>query len=401
MPLIHLDKAPFPYHGGKRKTAPAVWAALGDVAHYVEPFMGSLAVLLLRPHQANRPYYSETVNDADGLLCNAFRSIQLSPEETAVAASWPVCEADMHARHLALVRWRESTPLERLMGDPTYHDPVMGGFWIWGCSCWIGGGWCAGDGPWTVDADGIFWQQPRAPKGTREPGVDRQILFLGNDGRGINTAATREPGVRRKIPHVTDNGQGINHAGAREPGVDRKIPYLGDNGRGINHAGAREPGVGDFHPMTMPEVERWIAFLSARLRHVRILNGDWKRSCTNGVMKTLPVRGAKGFAGVFLDPPYSGAERTKNLYAVDSGDVAEEVRAWCIKHGPDPKLRIVLAGFDGEHNELVDNHGWRVVEWFKKGHLTGGMRNVGKKGTQAGRERLWLSPACLEEQCEP
>ena len=94
---------PFPWFGGKADAAPAVWEALGDVDHYVEPFAGSLAVLLRRPHEANRTYHSETVNDLDGLLCNAWRSIQRSPEATADAASWPVCEADKHARHLALL----------------------------------------------------------------------------------------------------------------------------------------------------------------------------------------------------------------------------------------------------------------------------------------------------------
>ena len=62
------QKAPFPWFGGKSQAAPAVWQALGDPHHYVEPFAGSLAVLLRRPHQANRTYYSETVNDADGLF---------------------------------------------------------------------------------------------------------------------------------------------------------------------------------------------------------------------------------------------------------------------------------------------------------------------------------------------
>jgi site-specific DNA-adenine methylase len=39
-------QAPFPWFGGKRKVASEVWAALGDVDNYVEPFAGSLAVLL-------------------------------------------------------------------------------------------------------------------------------------------------------------------------------------------------------------------------------------------------------------------------------------------------------------------------------------------------------------------
>ena len=36
-------KAPFPWFGGKRRVADKVWAALGDVDQYVEPFAGSLA----------------------------------------------------------------------------------------------------------------------------------------------------------------------------------------------------------------------------------------------------------------------------------------------------------------------------------------------------------------------
>ena len=67
--------------------------------------------------------------------------------------------------------------------------------------------------------------------------------------------------------------------------------------------------------------------------------------------------------------------------------VAEDVRAWCLT-APD-SLRIVLAGYDAEHNALLA-HGWRSV--------------AGKAGRGSGysvdplagrRERLWLSPACL------
>jgi pyrroline-5-carboxylate reductase len=40
--------APFPYFGGKRRAAPIVWRALGDPSGYVEPFAGSVAMLLDR-----------------------------------------------------------------------------------------------------------------------------------------------------------------------------------------------------------------------------------------------------------------------------------------------------------------------------------------------------------------
>jgi hypothetical protein len=387
-------KTPWPWAGGKSDAAPAVWAALGDVEHYVEPFAGSLAVLLRRPHAVNRTYYSETVNDLDGLLVNAWRSIQMSPDATAEAASWPVSEADLHARHCALVRWREERQLEHLMGDPLFHDPLMAGWWIWGQSSWIGSGWCSGRGGWHPDETGRLVQQPKGP---REPGVDRKLPHLSDDGRGCNAPQLREPGVKRQRPHLGNDGQGCNHAVLREPGVDRKRPHLGDDGQGCNHAGLREPGCGEYpdawHPMTMPALRSWLGYLSARLRHVRILNGDWRRACTGGATKSLSVRMGGGTAGLFLDPPY-GDVREADLYAVDSQTVAADVRAWCLKNGHDPKLRILLAGFDVEHVEL-EAHGWRVVEWFRPGFLKGGMAQQGEDGHQQGRERLWLSPHCL------
>jgi len=43
-------KAPFPWFGGKSRAAALVWERFGNVRNYVEPFAGSLAVLLARPH---------------------------------------------------------------------------------------------------------------------------------------------------------------------------------------------------------------------------------------------------------------------------------------------------------------------------------------------------------------
>lgn len=42
-------RAPFPWFGGKSRAADLVWARFGNVPNYVEPFAGSLAVLLARP----------------------------------------------------------------------------------------------------------------------------------------------------------------------------------------------------------------------------------------------------------------------------------------------------------------------------------------------------------------
>lgn len=95
--------------------------------------------------------------------------MQHSPEAVAEAACWPVNECDLHARHLWLVN--NATKLAvRLMADPEYHEPRTAGWWIWGACSWIGGGWCAGDGPWHAEPD--------------EDGIP--ALTLGNGGRGVN-----------------------------------------------------------------------------------------------------------------------------------------------------------------------------------------------------------------------
>ncbi|KKL96366.1 hypothetical protein LCGC14_1845200 [marine sediment metagenome] len=83
-------KAPFPWFGGKRRVADKVWERFGDVPNYVEPFAGSLAVLLERPHQP----HVETVNDKDGFIANFYRALAADPEGVAKWCDFPVNEAD-------------------------------------------------------------------------------------------------------------------------------------------------------------------------------------------------------------------------------------------------------------------------------------------------------------------
>jgi hypothetical protein len=388
--LKNLDKAPFPWFGGKSQAAPLVWQLLGDVSHYVEPFFGSGAVLLNRPHPANRTYFSETINDLDGFVVNFWRAVQWYPEQTAAAASWPVTEADKSARQLAVLRWLDSA-LDRLAGDAAYCDPVIAGWWAWAVCVQIG----AFDGKqgWTADpVTGQIYLQPRGK--TREPGVKRDRPHLNNDGVGVNRPQLREPGVRRNLPHLADNGQGVNAPQLREPGVlDPITPAHGVSALDVLDWGA------EFHDLTMPEIIRWFRYLSARLRRVRVVNGDWQRVCTAGALRTLEVRMKHGVVGVFLDPPYgTDARRAQALYAVDSLTVADAVRDWCLANGDDPDLRIVLAGFDGEHGAALQAAGWREHAWYKGGFLRGGMGNINHNGThQQHRERLWSSPHCLHD----
>ena len=389
VPERFARKAPFPWFGGKSQAAPLVWSLLGDVDHYCEPFAGSLAVLLNRPHPCNRAYHSESVNDLDGFIANAWRALAASPDAVADAASWPVSECDKSARQIALLRWRDEVALERLAGDPHWHDPVMAGWWLWAVAVQIGA--FTGDGAWTANrTTGRIVKQPRGAG--RALGVSRGLPHLSDNGRGVCTAAVREPGVRRGLPHLSADGRGVCGQTLREPGVSRDLPHLSDDGQGVCGQTLRSAGVADeaahYHPTTMPRLRAWFALLSARLRHVRILNGDWTRLCTTGAMHTLTVRQG-GHVGVFLDPPYADDIRAGGLYSHDSGAVTHAVREWCIRNGDHPSRRIVLAGYDTEHGAL-DAHGWTVHEWFAKDDfLRGGM------GEQQGRERCWSSPYCL------
>lgn len=89
-------KAPFPYFGGKSKAASLVWSLFGDCPNYVEPFLGSAAMLLARPNGRGK---IETVNDKCGFIANFWRAVQADPDAVAHWADWPVNEADLTARH--------------------------------------------------------------------------------------------------------------------------------------------------------------------------------------------------------------------------------------------------------------------------------------------------------------
>jgi len=173
--------APFPYFGGKRRAAEIVWRALGDPSGYVEPFAGSAAVLLARP--AFRGRRVETINDMDGWLVNAWRAIQLSPDEVAAHAWGPVAEIDYHAR-LAWLQERRTPDLASwLEGDPEAHDPKAAGWWLYVMAAGIGDAF--GSGPWRV-IDGRLTDT-------------RALPHLGNAGQGVN----------RALPHLGDAGQAL------------------------------------------------------------------------------------------------------------------------------------------------------------------------------------------------
>ena len=180
--IMRTLEAPFPYFGGKRKAAEIVWRIFGNPKNYVEPFMGSAAMLLARP-ETNEGI--ETVNDKDGFISNFWRAVKMSPDEVAFWCDFPVSETDLVSRHLYLVEHSQRLN-SALEADPMFYDAKIAGWWVWGACAWIGSGWCSGKGPW-----------------------------IKHNGSVID---------RRKLPHISNAGMGVN----------RKLPHIGDAGRGVN-----------------------------------------------------------------------------------------------------------------------------------------------------------------------
>ncbi len=174
-------RAPFPWFGGKSRAADLIWSRFGDIANYVEPFAGSLAVLLSRPHAPR----TETINDLDCFVANFWRAVQAVPDDVARWADGPVNEADLHARH----RWLlANLPAhrERMEHDPDYFDAKIAGWWVWGLCLWIGTGWCRHRGHGCPPDSNL----PASPP--------TNLPHLGDAGRGVH----------RKIPHLGDAGRG-------------------------------------------------------------------------------------------------------------------------------------------------------------------------------------------------
>jgi hypothetical protein len=148
-----------------------VWQRFGDVHNYVEPFFGSGAVLLERPHWPFKATRVETVNDLDCYVVNFWRAMQRDPDAVCDAADHPVNEADLHARHYWL--HQQTGRIEQHKVDPDFFDARVAGYWAWGLSSWIGDNFC-------------------------RPKPQASMPHLGDPGMGVN----------RQLPHLSNPGKG-------------------------------------------------------------------------------------------------------------------------------------------------------------------------------------------------
>jgi len=334
--------APFPWFGGKARVASRMWARLGDVDNYVEPFCGSAAVLLAAP----TPPRIVTLNDADGFIANFWRAVAADPNAVARHLDWPVNEIDLFARHVALIR-QSGELVRQLEADPAWYDAQFAGWWCWGACAWIGTGWCSGEGPWNIDADGARVNIRGANNAGQ--GVNRQLPHLGDAGQGVN----------RQLPHLGDAGQGVN----------RKLPHLGDAGRGA---------------AITDHLHTYMGALADALRTARVTCGDWARVVTESVTTR------HGLTAVVLDPPYGEGAQEYSAGGNADGIIAAAVWAWACNHGDDPQLRIAVCGYD---DGRATPPGWTVMRWTARK----GYQSVdGESADNPAREAVWFSPHCLE-----
>ncbi|QRK06034.1 hypothetical protein JQX13_38805 [Archangium violaceum] len=404
-----------------------MWQAFGDVANYVEPFAGSLAVLLARP----TPPRVETVNDKDCYLANFWRAVHADPEGVAHHSDWPVNEADLHARHRWLVE--QVSFRERMRREPDFYDVKVAGWWVWGISQWIGSGWCAQPAWEEQDAAGAektcgihtaeYSKRPALDKpgrgvhqlATRGESLANAVNWEGRSNagraaRGVHARHAQDERLRmlrsavglERRPHLS-SGNGIHASRVRDLSLSAdwaKRPSIGDGGaRGVHTAasstwqqmpaisGSRgATGRGVVASGSRGTILEWMQALSARLRYVRVCCGDWRRVLTPSVTEAI------GITAVFLDPPYSAAAgRDPSLYAEEDLGVAHHVREWALANGDNPRLRIALCGYEGEH-QMPDN--WRCVAWKAPGGYAASAGNT----ANAQRERIWFSPHCLAER---
>lgn len=301
--IVEKLKSPYPYFGGKSLVTDQVWQRFGNVYNYVEPFFGSGAVLLGRPHEPR----CETINDKDCMVSNFWRATEMASDEVAFYCDRPVNEADLHAVHTWLLKQiKETDFVERMMTDPEFFNAKIAGRWCWGLGMWIGSGWC----------------------------TDRATL------KHPNLKRNNGGGVHRKRQILRRSGSGVH----------RQIPDLrGDSGaygRGVHRCG-------------LGPMQEYFRLLKDRMRRVRVCCGDWSRIC--GPSPTFKI----GLTGVLLDPPYhESTGRDKELYKEEDLTISQKVREWAIEQGENKLMRIALCGLEGEHDMPAS---WDKVAWKGNG----------------------------------
>jgi site-specific DNA-adenine methylase len=301
--MSSTSHGPFPplfnYFGGKRLIASKVWEYLGDVGIYIEPFCGSCAVLLARPHVPR----NEKINDKDGLVANFWRSAVYDSENLIKHLDWPRNEVDFVAWSNVICETRLDLT-QSLISDPKFYDPEIAAWWAL-CLSYEVGSQC--------------FKKPTSKFFISDRGS------VGGDFSGIHSLTSQ-----KYIQNVMD-----------------------------------------------------------RMRTVKVYCGDWDRILGPTL---LGLNSKNVYAGIFLDPPYDDGYTVYH----ENERISSRVREWCKEYGNIPTLRIVLCGYEGEHNELEDL-GWSKIEWKAINGYTSNRKDR-TSSENSIRERLWISPHCIQPQ---
>lgn len=278
-----FQTAPFPYFGGKRTVAAEVWARLGSPTQYIEPFAGSLAVLLAAPERASL----EVIGDLNFYVANFWRCVRYQPEACAVEADYPVSHVDLDARHRWLTDPARTADLRARLADPEWPgDARIAGWWVWGQCAWIGSGWC-----------------------------EREVSNAGK-------------GVQSKIPHVSDAGKGLvewfRHLSER---LARVRIIHGDWTRTLNHNyGGKDTAI-FFDP---PYVAFERLYASGSNRPVALAVADWCREYADEARIALC-----GHRGDYDLPGWDVLEWSRGRLTYGGGGTKDEEAIWfsptCIK----------------------------------------------------------------------
>ena len=396
-------RSPYPWPGGKSPCLDIIADNIGGVTTLVDPFLGSGVVPLNYPHPVRRVI----VNDKNGMLTNAWRSMQADPEAVAAHADWPISHIDLQARGNYL---RDSLPdlHERVLGDWRYYDPELAGLWLWVVCNSI-------DMGRSVSMQDIRSLSGRVPKdcatGHGIQGEGRVSMRVPSSGtrQGVGTAQEHpDPNERQYIPpggfprgvqargdasRPNLNKTGGVGNGIQSHGVDRSRPNIPWHiGEGIQRKSEYDPE----HPGA--RLIPWLRAIQERIFRWIILSQDWRKVLDSrtvlGLLPSVPHQ----TVGIILDPPYDSGQGRSRMYAEDSFSVAGEVRRWLLtphkmlgtepwRH---PKMKIVYCGFEGDfpETELPDA---RKILWQRKG----GMEfTSGKQPDHDRQECLWFNPTC-------
>ena len=382
--------------GGKSRLAPAIWERLGNPVVYVEPFAGSLACLLARPDGAGQ---REIVCDLDGGISNFWRAVTAEPDLVAAWADYPTFHADLTARHKWLRAWFAEHSAE-LSADPHFYCAKVAGWWVWGISLWIGGGWC------------------NAISSTKTPDKRPMVMHTGG-GAGISAqrvwdvrpAVTSANGVsaqaqRAKMPKVLANpgGNGVSAQGSRAQGGQIPFVHNGGGGQGVS---AQRLSVPDQIPrvpgaafgngvsaqrQTRPDLVEWFRAIQERLKGVIVLNRSWESALTPTLLMHTPTA-PKPPVGILLDPPYLTVDRQSELYGSDadgsSSDVATAAYAWAIANGD--RFRIAYCCHEGD---FPVPEGWTFIT-----ASFGGVKDVERRASR--QDMVMFSPLCVPDEPDP